>query len=374
MKILFFINGIYLGGKERRLMELMKQVSTKRDYKFELVVMDNEINYLDDLQKLGVKIHFLIRKTKKDLSVFRKFYQICKAYKPDIIHCWDGMTAIYSIPTCRLLKVKLVNGMIVDAPSKQNLLNKNWVRAKITFPFSNTILGNSKAGLKAYKAPLKKSQHIYNGFNFKRIENMVDRRKIIKDLGINTTRVVGMVATFSNLKDYPTYFKAAEIILNKRKDVTFLAIGNHTDSDACSELIKKDFKENFRLLGKRANVESYINVMDICVLATFTEGISNSILEYMALGKPVVATDGGGTCEILQDQKTGFLVQKSDPVQLAEKIELLLNNSELRNEMGASGKKRVGDVFSIDAMANKFISVYNVALGQKSPSFQTSLL
>ena len=250
MKILFFINGIYLGGKERRLMELMKQVSAKRDYNFELVVMDNEINYLDDLQRLGVKIHFLIRKTKKDLSVFRKFYQICKAYKPDIIHCWDGMTAVYSIPTCRLLKVKLVNGMIVDAPAKQNLLNKNWVRAKITFPFSNTILGNSKAGIKAYKAPLKKSQHIYNGFNFKRIENMVDRTEMIKNLAINTTHVVGMVATFSNLKDYPTYFKAAEIILNKRKDVTFLAIGNHTDSDTCQNLIKDDFRENFRFLEK----------------------------------------------------------------------------------------------------------------------------
>ena len=72
------------------------------------------------------------------------------------------------------------------------------------------------------------------------------------------------------------------------------------------------------MLGIRSGIESLISAMDICVLSTFTEGISNSILEYMALEKPVIATAGGGTNEIVIDNKTGFLIKQSNPEELAE--------------------------------------------------------
>src|SRR5665647_954940 len=185
MKILFFINGIYLGGKERRLVELMKEIKLRKQFEFELVVMNPEINYRE-IFDLKIKIHYLIRKTKKDLSVFLKFYKICKDYKPDVIHCWDSMTAIYSIPACRLLNIKLMNGMVVDSPSKRNILNKNWLRAKLAFPFSNIIIGNSKAGLQAYNTPLKKSFVVYNGYNFNRNEHLLENKIIRENFNIQT--------------------------------------------------------------------------------------------------------------------------------------------------------------------------------------------
>jgi glycosyltransferase involved in cell wall biosynthesis len=98
--------------------------------------------------------------------------------------------------------------------------------------------------------------------------------------------------------------------------------------------------------------------MDVCVLSTFTEGISNSILEYMALGKPVVATTGGGTLEIVDDNKTGFLIGPVDPIEFSEKIELLLNNDTLRTAMGEAGKNRVHANFSIDRMVQQFVLNY----------------
>jgi glycosyltransferase involved in cell wall biosynthesis len=78
----------------------------------------------------------------------------------------------------------------------------------------------------------------------------------------------------------------------------------------------------------------------------------------MALGKPVIATDGGGTREILVDKETGFLINQSDPVELSVKLELLLNDTELRNSMGLAGKQRIQDLFSIDKMVGKYISTY----------------
>ena len=146
--------------------------------------------------------------------------------------------------------------------------------------------------------------------------------------------------------------------MSRRNDITFLAIGNRTDSIESRELINPDLIQNFRLLGIRSEIESIINVFDIGVLATFTEGISNSILEYMAAGKPVIATRGGGTSEIVLDSETGFIVDASQPTELAGKMEVLLNDDALRNRLGAQAKLRVETMFSIDRMIDEYVRIY----------------
>jgi glycosyltransferase involved in cell wall biosynthesis len=364
MRILFITDSLAAGGKERRLTELLKALSLSPDVEIQLVLMNKEIHYKEILD-LGLNINFIIRKTKKDISVFSKLYKICKDYTPEILHCWDSMTAFYSFPVCKLLGIKMVNGMVIDSPRKQNIFNKHWLRARVTFPFSDIIIGNSKAGLSAYRTPASKSRLIHNGFNFERIENIKPTQKIYESIAIKTQYVIGMVASFSEYKDYKTYFKAAQLLLKKRNNVTFVAIGDKTDSFFSESLIENKEKQHFRLLGRRTDVESYINIMDICVLSTFTEGISNSILEYMAMGKPVIATSGGGTNEIVVDQETGFLVNPSDPEELALKMELLLNDKILRMKMGKAGKDRIAEHFSIKKMVNEYIDVYHNLLATK---------
>ncbi len=359
MKILFITDTLGAGGKERRMTELMQALKIRRDIDFELVVMSRDIHYKAVID-LGIKIHYIIRKTKRDLSVFFRLYRLCRYYKPDIVHSWDSMTALYISPTCKLLGIKLVNGMVMDAPECQNISNKHWLRARLTFPFSDFIVGNSRAGLIAYRAPLGKSEVIYNGFNFDRAKALV-RKEIIRDqLGVGTEFIVGMVATFWKKKDYVTYYKAAQLLLSKRRDITFLAIGTDTDSEESIAMVDKKYMENFRFLGKRTGIESLINAMDICILSTFTEGISNSILEYMALGKPVIATRGGGTVELVKDKETGFLIEPSSPEELAGKVEVLLNDPLMRMKMGSAGNERIRNAFSIDQMVNKYIDLYTM--------------
>lgn len=357
MKVLFLIDTLGSGGKERRLTELLKALRLKQSIEIELAVMSNDIHY-EEVLNLGINIHKIIRKTTKDISVFRKFYVLIRNCRPDIVHCWDSMTAVYVAITCQSLHCKLVNGMVIDSPLKRNIFNKYWLRARLTFPFSDVIIGNSKAGLIAYNAPERKSVVIHNGFNFDRTNNIISSDLIRRELGIATEFIVGMVAAYSKLKDYPTYYMAAQQLLERRSDVTFLAIGPGTDSTESLNLIDKKHIDNFRLLGKRADIESFINAMDVCILSTFTEGVSNSILEYMALGKPVIATMGGGTDEIVTDKRTGFLINPSSPYELADKIELLLNDPILCKEMGSAGGERIKNEFSIDQMVKKHLDLY----------------
>jgi glycosyltransferase involved in cell wall biosynthesis len=192
---------------------------------------------------------------------------------------------------------------------------------------------------------------------------MTGREAMRKQLNAPTeARIVGMVGAFSELKDYHTYYAAARILLEKYPDIIFLAIGKGTDSGQSRNLIGKEYLDHFRLLGRKSDVESYINAMDISVLSTFTEGISNFILESMAIAKPVVATAGGGTCEILVDQETGFLVNPSNPAQMAEKIERLINDPDLCEKMGKAGLERVKNGFAIDQMIDRYVILYKLIL------------
>lgn len=358
MRILFFIDSFPAGGKERRLVELMKGLHAQPGYEFELVIMTRDVHY-KEVFDLCKQVHFVVRKTKKDFSVFGQFHRICKDFKPDIAHCWDSMTAVYLVPLSFVHRFKLVNGMVADTPAVTGFCNTNWLRGKLTFPFSKAIVGNSQAGLNAYGAPARKRHCIYNGFSFTRSENLVESKVMRQRLAIETPLVVGMVASFSRFKDYPVYYKAAEQLLSERKDITFLAVGDFTDSDASLAGVSPELRSYFRFLGRRSDAESLINCMDVCVLATFTEGISNSIMEYMALGKPVVATDGGGTKEIVEDGKTGYLVQAGQPAELADKMRILLNDPGKRAEMGKTGQEKVKAQFLLTTMVERYIGLYN---------------
>jgi glycosyltransferase involved in cell wall biosynthesis len=357
LKILYFIDSLGPGGKERRFVELLKGLNSNKEINFKIVIMNQEVHYQEVFQ-LNTQIIYLLRKAKKDVSVFYKFYKICKIIGPDIVHCWDSMTAIYAAPVCKLLHIKLVNGMVVGAPDNMSIMHSEYLRGRIAFPFSNIIIGNSLAGLTAYRAPLKKRVCIYNGFNFNRLKHLKSVTELKRELGIQTRYIIGMVASFSEYKDYRTFFKAAEMLLEKGVNVTFIIVGSNTNSSGAKNMIRHQYLSHFRLLGKRTDVESLVNMFDIGVLSTFTEGISNSVLEYMALGKAVVATNGGGTKEIVLDGITGFLIKQESPTELSDKMNILINDDSLRLKMGDAGKKRIYEYFSLDRMINEYITAY----------------
>jgi glycosyltransferase involved in cell wall biosynthesis len=368
MKILFFIDGLIAGGKERRLLELMKGIKSGFDVEFELAVMNADIHYREVFD-LGIKVHYLIRKTKKDASVFYKFYKICKNFRPDIIHCWDSMTAVYSIPASKLLRIKLINGMVVDSPQGFSFSNRYWLRTKFAFLFSDIIIGNSKAGLKAYHAPVKRSAYIYNGFDFRRIKNIESPETVKSKFNIKSSIVVLMVGAFGDRKDYDSFIEGAKIICNKKNDVEFIAVGDGKNFERISQKVGQDMNGRIKLLGRQSDVESIINISTICVLTTNVkvhgEGISNSILEYMAMGKPVIASSGGGTNEIVEDSVTGFLINPLSPHELAEKIEVLIDNPGLRAQFGRAGIEKIKSQFSIDLMVSEYISLYGGVLNNK---------
>lgn len=244
----------------------------------------------------------------------------------------------------------------------------HWFRARLTFPFSDAILANSKAGLNAYGAPADRRYCFYNGFDFERIVQLRPVSEVRSQFGIKTPWVVGMVGAFEERKDYPTFLQAALMILEKRKDVSFLAVGDGSELLACRSMVPERFKDYIIFTGNQHAVESIINVFDVGVLVTnsrkgYREGISNAILEYMALGKPVVANRDGGTPEIVLEGETGLMVRENNASDWAEKISSLLDDPALGKSMGEAGKQRVQRHFNLKQMTSDYFNLYQSMLG-----------
>lgn len=359
------IDSLVKGGRERRLIELLKGFTKYDDLEVALVLFSKKVEY-PEIHQMNVPIYYLERKPKKDPRVFFRLFKICKKEQVDIIHSWGTMPSVYAIPTAKILGVKFVNASIANAPNQIGWRDSDFLRSKLTYPFCDAVVGNSKAGLQAYQAPVAKSFCFYNGFDFNRIARLEDPDQIRAKYKIPQGLVTGMVGAFYDRKDYKTYIEAAIQYLQYKKDMTFLAIGDGPNLATFQAMVPTEFKDRILFTGMIDEVESLVNIFDIGVLSTYTEGISNSIMEYMVLGKPVIATDGGGTKELVLDGETGYLIPQQDSAVLLQKLKNLSNSIELRTKFGLNGQLRIHKVFALDRMEKDYYQLYQRLLTKTS--------
>jgi len=223
MKILIVVDTMGTGGKERRLLELLKGLMAYDHIDCALVILSDIVEYRE-LSQVSYPIHHIRRSRRIDLSVYKKLYQIVRQFEPDILQSWSSFVSLYVFPIARLLRIKFVNAMIADAPADLKVFSARWIRSRLSFPFSDAVVANSQAGLIAYNAPRNRSYCIHNGIDLKRFHHLKDENVIRKKLGITTNYVVGMVGSFRGAKDYGTYLAAAKQVLAVRNDITFLDV------------------------------------------------------------------------------------------------------------------------------------------------------
>lgn len=371
IKILFFIGTLNSGGKERRLLELLTYLNRLECYQLYLVTKQSNVMF-ENFYSLNVQ-WIPLSTSRLTVGSFFEFYQIVREIGPDIIHTWGNKQTLISIfPRVFFKKIRLVNSQITSAPPKIPTAEK--LISKLNFQVSDKILSNSFAGIESYRPPKSKSSVIYNGLNFRRFEGLPDKGVIRGQFGVETRFAVVMIATYSQNKDYVRFFKVGRALLNIRQDTTFLGVGYYVDDQEFYRQaleISRGFHQLKPLPGTY-QVEALVNACDIGVLFSNAkvhgEGISNAVIEYMALGKPVIANDAGGTKEIVEDQWNGLLIQEESPEEIARKIDALLNQPELMEKMGKRSKERVRRDFSLDKMGFEFEKVYRELISQLDKS------
>jgi len=359
IKILFIIGSLSAGGKERRLLELLTYLGNQDQYEIFLLTKKTG-SHFDNFSELNV-VWIQMSGSKIGIYSFWEFFRIAKKINPDFVHTWGSIQTLITLPFKVLNKnTKLINSQITSAPPKIKLSDK--IISKLNFYFSDIILANSKAGIESFNPPAFKSHVIYNGLNLTRFKNLTSISEIKRRFDLNKKFTIIMVAAYSPNKDFIRFFEVGIALRKIRDDIKFIGIGffkggGEVMFEACKELTK-DFPDLIPM-GGTSDVEQLVNACDIGMLFSPNgEGLSNSILEYMALGKPVIANDAGGTKEIIENGINGYLVNDESPEELAKLIDNLLNDPDLMNNMGNRSKQKILMEFSLDRMGEEFERVY----------------
>jgi glycosyltransferase involved in cell wall biosynthesis len=364
IRILFFIGSLRSGGKERRLIELLTYLLRSGYYEIFVVLTSNEIHYKKFLD-LNIP-HKIIKKRwdKYDFTIISKFYTISREFKPDLIHTWGRNQTFYALPSTIGLKIPLLNSQITSAPPRLKKLSINYWIDRLNFKFSKIILSNSLAGIKAYGPPPEKSEVIYNGINMDRFTDLPDPKIVRAKYKIETPYAAIMVASFSPNKDYKLFSEVAQYVTAKRDDISFIGVGWYIEADTEYKRLKELTKSNRRFIipGIINDVEALVNACTIGILfsnkAVHGEGISNAIMEYMALSKPVVANDAGGTKEIVLHNQNGYLIDGISAQEIGDLVIELVENETKRNLFGKVGADKMRDSFTLESMGKAFEEVY----------------
>lgn len=211
---------------------------------------------------------------------------------------------------------------------------------------------------------------IYNGVDLSPFAGRPPAARPRKaDLGFAEDQsVVGIVANLRPVKGVRYFVEAAGIIVRSHPDTQFVVLGYGELIDELRRLAAEvGVADRVHFRGRTPQVIDHLRLFDVAVLSSLSEGFSNSILEYMAAGLPVVATNVGSNWEAVVDGVTGFLARTQDPEDLARKIIVLLNNPALRRRMGEAGRERVKRHFSMERMVERYDEYYRYVMVNPFP-------
>jgi glycosyltransferase involved in cell wall biosynthesis len=207
-----------------------------------------------------------------------------------------------------------------------------------------------------------------------------ERREILKSLNLpEHSRFVTIMANMrahvrhpepACLKDHPTFLRAAARVKESVPEAAFILAGEGELKEATQELAKNlGIADRTFFIGRCQDVASVLSISNVCVLSSSSEGFSNSILEYMAAGQPVVATDVGGAREAVVHGESGYLVPSGDDEGMAEHITSLLQQPERARAMGAVGRQIINEKFSSAKQLQNVESLYGELLKLSNPAW-----
>jgi glycosyltransferase involved in cell wall biosynthesis len=246
---------------------------------------------------------------------------------------------------------------------------------RVAYSLAHHVVANSQAVsqvLIADGVPAEKVSVIYNGLDLKRLAPQTfSRAETLGLLGLDSEtdpprRFISIVANMRHeVKDHRMFLRAARRVVEVVPDAAFLLAGEGELTGSLRELAAElGIHERTYFLGRCERVAELLSVSEICVLSSKAEGFSNSILEYMAAGRPVVATNVGGAAELIREGETGYLVPAGDDEMMAARLIDLLRDPNRSRMMGDAGKRIVEEQVSCEAQLSRTEDLYERLLRQ----------
>lgn len=369
--VLHLVSSFQQGGSERQAVQLARLLKESGRYDVSLACLDRSGVLRDEAEELGFGdipeyrlSSFYDRNMVAQLRLFARFL---RQRQISIVHTHDFYTNVFGMAAARMARVP------VRIASRRETMGwrtdaQRFVE-RLSYRMAHAVVANAEAvrgQLIKEGVRSEKIATIHNGLDLQRIKPQpgLSRARILASLDLphhDSHRFVTIVANLRHpVKDHPTFLRAASRVYASAPYARFVIAGEGELIKPISELANQLGLERVtHFIGRCERVAELLAVSDVCVLSSKAEGFSNSILEYMAAGRPVVVTDVGGAREAVVDGETGYVVPPMDDEAMAQRITCLLEQPEMARAMGAIGRKKIEENFSCQAQLERAESLYD---------------
>jgi glycosyltransferase involved in cell wall biosynthesis len=304
-----------------------------------------------------------------DVQAAWQLGRVLRDVKPDVVHAHDPMGVALVAMALQMQNGRgpqplVVAARRVDFHLKRHAFSKWKYRHVDVFIAASDVIGHilEKDGI-----PREKIVTVHDGVNI----SLIDRQPAVD---VHTefwlphgSPVVGNVAALAPHKGHKHLVAAAKLVVQAVPDARFLIVGEGELKDTLERQIKHlALERHVVLTGFRPDALSLMKSFDLFAMSSVTEGLGSAVLEAMTCSRAVVSTRAGGLPEAVVDGETGRLVPTHDEPALAHAIVELLQNPERRVAMGAAGRRRVIDQFSVEHMVEATLETYKTRRGQRS--------
>lgn len=347
VNVIHIISSLTRGGRERQLATIYKYAVRDSNPIKIICFKQSTASYIDEY---GMHADVIFLKSNSFIQRLFEIIRINKSNNCKILWSWGAKEASYAIVISLLLNVKHINGSIRHGIVRFNV-HQIW--RMLLLHLSRHIVANSKAGLKANK--LNRGKVLYNGIDAAFFEEPIDSFNIRNVFGVSNQKIlITSVANLVPYKDYETVLRALYEIRKMGFVFYYIAIGEGSERKKLEELTEKlNLTDVVGFVGRRTDIKEILYSSDLFIHSSLGEGCSNAILEAMAAGLPIIATNTGGTPEIV-DNYMGRLFDYKNIDQLQSHIVELLNSEPLRKQLANNAKDKAINSFSIEKMMENY--------------------
>lgn len=356
-----------VGGAEIYTRQILP-ILQKSGWQPRVIVLSEGGCLLRELEQEGIQTIELGLRTRDLSKGIRSLLQIWSDHPPEILHTHLYHAGILGRFIARNTGIQRVyvhqHGLELNRSVWRTLLDRSSSHRVTQYIVTCQAVANQLHHRE--RIPIEKIRVIYNGVDFNQIERILPENSSMKSMGagISIPRQdnsfwICSVGRLSAEKGQDILFEAIKLLEQTDLKVEVFLFGSGPLQETLTEKAKKlEIEKQIHFVGFVDPVSCYLKDMDIFVQASRWEGLSLALLEAMALGLPVIATDTGGTAEVIQNHLSGILVQPENPEQIAQAIALLMQDKKLRQTLAKSAKERIKKQFSIQHTITHLINLY----------------
>lgn len=357
IRILYVIGGLGRGGAEKQLYLLLKYMDREL-FAPTVVSLSAGGDWADPIRQLGVTVIELPRRQSIEMRRVFALYRVIRQESPSILQTFLFSDNAYGLLAGCLARVPiLIASRRIDryGDSRRAL----HIVSRFLGQWADMTICNARRSIR-YIPQSAVARHVVIPNGIEPLSPGPPGVALRKSLGLPVEgRVVGNIGRMVAGKNHRLFVEVAAEVLRVRSDTAFLLVGGGPLEQAIADLVReRGLKEKVILTGERGDALDLLGTMDLFLLTSDREGMSNATMEAMAAGLPCVVTDAGGNDELVIHGETGYLCPRENTPSLIQSLHRLLDDPDLRRRFGANGRKRMDTEFSAERMARATQSLY----------------